>query len=80
MDRCRFPLDELRYQYPEERDDPAMTPQKTHAGNRSAVCLGLRMVKGLANIHAAAIVSARADEPFASIEYIGGAAMCRWQA
>jgi len=28
-DRCRFSLDELRYQYPEERDDPALTPQET---------------------------------------------------
>ncbi|HLS18275.1 MAG TPA: PHP domain-containing protein, partial [Paracoccaceae bacterium] len=28
-DRCRFSLDELRYQYPEERDDPELTPQET---------------------------------------------------
>ncbi|WP_374643655.1 error-prone DNA polymerase [Tabrizicola sp.] len=28
-DRCHFSLDELRYQYPEERDDPALTPQET---------------------------------------------------
>ncbi|MEQ1956059.1 error-prone DNA polymerase [Mesorhizobium sp. CN2-181] len=28
-DRCRFSLDELAYQYPEERDDPALTPQQT---------------------------------------------------
>lgn len=28
-DRCRFSLDELCYQYPEERDDPALTPQET---------------------------------------------------
>ncbi|HVG82741.1 MAG TPA: error-prone DNA polymerase, partial [Methylomirabilota bacterium] len=27
--RCRFSLDELTYQYPEERDDPALTPQET---------------------------------------------------
>ena len=27
--RCRFSLDELAYQYPEERDDPALTPQQT---------------------------------------------------
>ncbi|RWG34975.1 error-prone DNA polymerase [Mesorhizobium sp.] len=33
-----------------------------------AVRLGLRMVKGLANDNAAAIVAARADEPFASID------------
>ena len=35
---------------------------------RFAVRLGLRMVKGLANAHAAAIVAARADEPFSSID------------
>ncbi len=28
-DRCRFSLDELRYQYPEERTDPSLTPQET---------------------------------------------------
>lgn len=28
-ERCRFSLDELRYQYPEERDDPTLTPQQT---------------------------------------------------
>ncbi|MEI5680462.1 MULTISPECIES: error-prone DNA polymerase [unclassified Mesorhizobium] len=28
-DRCRFSLDELAYQYPEERDDPTLTPQQT---------------------------------------------------
>lgn len=26
--RCRFNLDELAYQYPEERDDPSLTPQE----------------------------------------------------
>ncbi|RUW63795.1 error-prone DNA polymerase [Mesorhizobium sp. M7A.F.Ca.US.008.03.1.1] len=26
--RCRFSLDELAYQYPEERDDPSLTPQQ----------------------------------------------------
>jgi error-prone DNA polymerase len=29
--RCRFSLDELAYQYPEERDDPTLTPQETLA-------------------------------------------------
>ncbi len=29
VDRCCFSLDELAYQYPEERDDPALTPQQT---------------------------------------------------
>src|SRR5215831_12736994 len=33
-----------------------------------AVRLGMRMVKGLANAHAAAIVAARADQPFASVD------------
>ncbi len=28
-DRCRFSLDELRYQYPAEIEDPALTPQQT---------------------------------------------------
>ncbi|TPI10297.1 DNA polymerase III subunit alpha [Mesorhizobium sp. B4-1-3] len=27
-DRCRFSLDELAYQYPEERDDPSLTPHQ----------------------------------------------------
>lgn len=27
-ERCRFSLDELAYQYPEERDDPSLTPQQ----------------------------------------------------
>ena len=31
MDRCRFSLDELCYQYPEERSDPTLTPQETLA-------------------------------------------------
>ena len=29
VDRCRFSLDDLAYQYPEERADPALTPQQT---------------------------------------------------
>jgi error-prone DNA polymerase len=36
--------------------------------SRFAVRLGMRMVKGLANIHAAAIVTNRADQPFASVD------------
>jgi error-prone DNA polymerase len=28
MERCRFSLDELRYQYPDEVEDPALTPQQ----------------------------------------------------
>lgn len=29
VERCRFSLDELAYQYPEERADPALNPQQT---------------------------------------------------
>ena len=29
VERCRFSLDELAYQYPEERADPSLTPQET---------------------------------------------------
>jgi error-prone DNA polymerase len=29
IERCRFSLDELAYQYPEERADPSLTPQQT---------------------------------------------------
>jgi error-prone DNA polymerase len=29
VDRCRFSLEELAYQYPEERADPSLTPQET---------------------------------------------------
>jgi len=37
------------------------TLEPTDDDGRFAVRLGLRMVKGLANVHAAAIVAARAD-------------------
>lgn len=37
-------------------------------GSRFALRLGLRMIKGLANSHAASFVAARANQPFASIE------------
>jgi error-prone DNA polymerase len=37
---------------------------------RFAVRLGLRMVKGLANAHAARLVAARGDEPFASVDEV----------
>ena len=29
VERCQFSMDEIAYQYPEERDDPALTPQQT---------------------------------------------------
>jgi len=44
------------------------TLEPTDDDGRFAVRLGLRMVKGLANAHGAAIVGARADQPFASID------------
>ncbi|PZR85347.1 MAG: hypothetical protein DLM68_11145 [Hyphomicrobiales bacterium] len=44
------------------------TLEPTVRGNRFAVRLGLRMVRGLANTDIAAIVAARADQPFASID------------
>lgn len=42
--------------------------EPTDDESRFAVRLGLRMVKGLANTEAAAIVGARADQPFASVD------------
>ena len=48
------------------RWDCTLEPSKDNA--RFAVRLGMRMVKGLANIHAAAIVANRADQPFVSVD------------
>lgn len=42
--------------------------EPTSSETRFAVRLGMRMVKGLANAHAAAITAARADQPFASVD------------
>ena len=36
--------------------------------DRFAVRLGLRMVKGLANAHAATLIAARGNRPFASVD------------
>ena len=44
------------------------TLEPTGEEGRFAVRLGLRMVRGLANAHAAALVAARADEPYTSID------------
>jgi len=44
------------------------TLEPTDDGGRFAVRLGFRTIRGLANGHAAAIVTQRADQPFASIE------------
>jgi error-prone DNA polymerase len=44
------------------------TMEPTEREDHFAVRLGLRMVRGLANADAAAIVAARADEPFASVD------------
>ena len=46
--------------------EPAGNEDDEH--NRFAVRLGLRMVKGLANAHAATIVGTRADQPFVSVD------------
>ena len=48
------------------RWDCALEP--TDEDDRFAVRLGMRLVKGLANVHAATIVAARADKPFVSID------------
>ncbi|MEP9380340.1 error-prone DNA polymerase [Aquabacter sp. CN5-332] len=44
------------------------TLEPTDDDQRFAVRLGLRMVKGLANAHAAELVATRADQPFADVE------------
>jgi error-prone DNA polymerase len=44
------------------------TLEPTATPDRFAVRLGLRMVRGLATAHAAAVVGARADRPFASVD------------
>ncbi|MGE0148013.1 MAG: error-prone DNA polymerase [Parvibaculaceae bacterium] len=44
------------------------TLEPTGEEDRFAVRLGLRMVKGLANDHAATLVAVRADQPFASVD------------
>jgi error-prone DNA polymerase len=44
------------------------TLESTDREDRFAVRLGLRMVKGLANAHAAKIIGVRADHPFASVD------------
>ncbi|WP_242218876.1 error-prone DNA polymerase [Shinella zoogloeoides] len=44
------------------------TLEPTADEDRFAVRLGMRMVKGLANAHAASIVGARADQPYASVD------------
>jgi error-prone DNA polymerase len=44
------------------------TLEPTEHEDHFAVRLGLRMVKGLANAHAATLIAARADQPFVSVE------------
>jgi error-prone DNA polymerase len=44
------------------------TLEPTETEGSFAVRLGLRMVRGIANAHAAALVGARADEPYTSID------------
>jgi error-prone DNA polymerase len=48
------------------RWDCTLEPAEDDA--RFAVRLGMRMIKGLSNIHAAAIVANRADRPFVSVD------------
>ena len=50
------------------KSEEGQQPSKDGSDRRLAVRLGLRMVKGLANKDAAAIVAARAETPFASVE------------
>ena len=52
--------------YCEERNDEAISVGKKPPF--LAIRLGMRMIKGLANAHAAEIVSARGDHPYASID------------
>lgn len=49
------------------RWDCTLEPAK---GSRLAVRLGLRLARGLANLHGAAIVAARGDAPFQSVEEV----------
>ncbi|MDE8344868.1 MAG: error-prone DNA polymerase, partial [Acidocella sp.] len=44
------------------------TLEPTAREDRFAVRLGLRMVKGLSNAHAATLIAARADRPFVSVD------------
>ncbi|MGE0283492.1 MAG: error-prone DNA polymerase, partial [Rhizobiaceae bacterium] len=44
------------------------TLEPTGEEDRLAVRLGMRLVKGLGNDHAAAIIAARTDQPFASVD------------
>ena len=44
------------------------TPEPTDREDRFAVRLGMRMVKGLVNADAAAIIAARAEQPFVSVD------------
>ncbi len=44
------------------------TLEPTDDDSRFAVRLGLRMVKGLSNVHAATMIGARADQAFASVD------------
>ena len=55
------------------------TLEPTGDDRRFAVRLGLRLVKGLANTHAAAILAACADRPFGAIDDLGAAPVFRWQ-
>jgi error-prone DNA polymerase len=49
---------------------PAMTDEGESRSPHYAVRLGLRMVKGLANAHGAALIAARGTQPYRSIEEV----------
>lgn len=59
------------------RWDCTLEPTGDDGRFAATVRLGLRMVKGLANANAAAIVSARADTPLARSTIYGAAPACR---
>ena len=55
------------------------TLEPTDNDGQFAVRLGMRMVKGLANAHAATIIATRADRPFSRSTISGVARACRLQ-
>jgi error-prone DNA polymerase len=61
-------IDASRWDCTLESTRPEETPSATAGKPAFAVRLGLRMAKGLANAHGAAIVEHRADAPYGSVE------------
>jgi error-prone DNA polymerase len=54
------------------------TLEPTGGEARFAVRLGLRMVRGLSNVNAAAIIATRAEKPFASVDDVGSYGVICW--